>query len=302
MIFLKTDNFTKLSVKEILLTMLGTAILSFGVAVFIIPSGIVMGGVSGISLIINGLFPKISADLSVTVLTWLLFAFGAVVLGKDFALKTLVSAIVYPLGISVFSVLNSDTVFGGLFFLDGSPHGNVTLLISALFGGLLVGTGCAVAFIGGGSTGGADIIAFALCRRFKSLTTSSVIFIIDSVIIALGLAIIRDLIITLLGIIAAFVSALAVDKIFVGGQKAVTVQVVSDKADTLSGKIIENLGRTATLCEVVGGYSGRKKQMLTVSLTVSQYAELKKIIENTDTNAFVTAFHTHEIHGEGWTK
>lgn len=113
---MKTDSLPKLSAKEILLTMLGTAILSFGVAVFIIPSGIVIGGVSGMSLIINGLFPSISADLSVTVLTWLLFAFGAVVLGKDFALKTLVSAIVYPLGISVFSVLNSATAFGGLFF------------------------------------------------------------------------------------------------------------------------------------------------------------------------------------------
>ncbi len=288
--------------KNIFLTVFGTLILAFGTAVFIIPFDLVVGGMSGFAIVLHKLFGAISVDLAIALMTWGTFALGAAVLGGEFALKTLVSTVIYPVAIALFSKLCSPEVLNGIFYLKGSPHGDIALLISALFGGVLIGTSCAVTFVGGGSTGGIDVLAFILCRFFKRMKSSTAIFCLDTSAVLLGLIVINDLVLTLLGIISAFVSALAVDKIFVGGQKAYTAQIISDNSAQISRAIIERLGRTATVSEVIGGYSGLKKQMLTVSFTVSQYAELRDIIGSTDKSAFVTVHETHEINGEGWTR
>ena len=90
--------------KNLSLVVLGTLILSFGTAIFLLPFNLVTGGVSGIALVISNLvsIKWLSIDLTVTILTWILFLLGLAVLGKNFALKTLVSTIVYPLGVSLF--------------------------------------------------------------------------------------------------------------------------------------------------------------------------------------------------------
>lgn len=289
-------------VENIFLTVFGTLISAFGTAVFIIPFDLVVGGMSGFAIVLHKLFGALSVDTAISLMTWGTFVLGAAVFGKEFALKTLVSTVIYPIAITLFSKLCSPEILNGIFYLKESPHNDIVLPISALFGGVLIGTGCAVTFIGGGSTGGIDVLAFILCKLFKSIKSSTAIFCLDSSAVLLGLIVINDLVITLLGIISAFVSALAVDKIFVGGQKAYTAQIISEHSAEINRAIIERLGRTATVSEVTGGYSGRKRQMLTVSFTVSQYAELRDILGSTDKNAFVTVHETHEINGEGWTR
>ena len=125
---------------------------------------------------------------------------------------------------------------------------------------------------------------------------------LDSATIILGMLVLKDLVITLLGIISAFVSALMVDKIFVGGSKAIIAQVISNDYEEINREIISRLERTTTLVNVKGGYSGTKREMLIVSLTMNQYAELMSIINSIDKNAFVTVHRAYEINGEGWTR
>lgn len=291
-------------IKNICLIILGTLTLSFGTAVFIIPFNLVVGGVSSLAIILDKLITAdfITVNLLVTVITWTLFFIGLLCLGKNFAFKTLISSIVYPIGISAFSKLVDPNVLNGLFYIQGTQYSDIAILIAALFGGVLVGAGCAVTFVGGGSTGGMDILSFIICRFVKKLRSSVVIFMLDSATIILGMLVLKDLVITLLGIISAFVSALMVDKIFVGGSKAIIAQVISNDYEEMNREIISRLERTTTLVNVKGGYSGTKKEMLIVSLTMNQYAELMSIINSIDKKAFVTVHRAYEINGEGWTR
>ena len=291
-------------IKNICLIILGTLTLSFGTAVIIIPFNLVVGGVSSLAIILDKLITAdfITVNLLVTVITWTLFFIGLLCLGKNFAFKTLISSIVYPIGISAFSKLVDPNVLNGLFYIQGTQYSDIAILIAALFGGVLVGAGCAVTFVGGGSTGGMDILSFIICRFVKKLRSSVVIFMLDSATIILGMLVLKDLVITLLGIISAFVSALMVDKIFVGGSKAIIAQVISNDYEEINREIISRLERTTTLVNVKGGYSGTKREMLIVSLTMNQYAELMSIINSIDKNAFVTVHRAYEINGEGWTR
>lgn len=290
-------------IKNIFLTVFGTAVLAFGSAVFLIPFDLITGGVSGIGLILVDIIPfDISIDLYVTILTWALFLLGLFVLGRDFALKTLVSTIVYPVFFSLFLHLSDPEVLDGFFYLKSMAHGNIHLLIAAIFGGIFVGAGCAITFLGGGSTGGVDILAFAICKIFKRLKSSVVIFVIDAAVVILGMFVTKDLVVTLLAVSSAFAAALVIDYIFVGSSKAFVANIVSDKYKEINEIVITKLDRTTTIFDAVGGYSGENKKVVMVSFTIRQYSELMNIIHKTDKNAFVTINRAHEINGEGWTR
>ena len=201
--------------KSLALTLLGTAILAFGTALFIIPYDLVTGGVTGVAIALEHIFGHFMPISSlIAILTWTLFGVGIAVLGTGFALKTFVSALFYPACISLFSHLTSPDVMGGFFCLGTSRYGHVAIILAAIFGGALQGAGCAITFLGGGSTGGMDIVAFCMCKISKDLRSSVAIFCVDACVIFFGMFALRDLVLSLLGIVAAAISAIAVDKIF----------------------------------------------------------------------------------------
>jgi len=290
--------------KNILLVISGTLILAFGTAVFIIPFELVSGGVSGIAIIIDKFFGNgfLTVDFTITILTWGLFIVGFIFLGKRFALKTLISTLVYPIGISLFLKLVNPEIMNGFFCLKESEYGEVSLILAAIFGGVFVGAGCAVTFLGGGSTGGVDIIAFILCKFFRRWRHSVVMFFVDALTVILGMFVIKNMVISLLGITSAFISASVIDKIFLGESKAFMAQIVSDRYKDINKMVIKKLERTTSLVDITGGYSGAKKKMVLVSFTMNQYAEIINIINKVDKNAFITIHRAHEINGEGWTR
>jgi uncharacterized membrane-anchored protein YitT (DUF2179 family) len=301
-VFARTD--VRRTLKNVLLIVAGTLILAFGSAIFLLPFELVAGGVSGISLILSHLLPWdfITLDALVTVLTWSLFLVGWLVLGKSFAIKTLLSTIVYPFAVSLFLKLTDPAVLGGFFCLKASPYGEISLILASVLGGVFVGTGCAVTFLGGGSTGGVDVIAFTVCRIWKKLKSPRVLFTVDAAIIIAGVFVLQDLVLCLLGILSAFVASVMVDRVFLGGNRAFVAMIVSDRADEINAAVIESLERTTTLLDGKGGYTGAPKRVVMVSFTMTQYAELMRIVTRIDKLAFVTVYRAHEINGEGWTR
>ena len=289
--------------KNIILVMLGTVILAFGVGVFIVPFNLVSGGMPSMAIILNELIPIefLTVDIYMTVLTWALFFVGLFALGKNFAMKTLLSTILYPPLSSLFLRLVSADAFGGFFNLSGSEHASIAILVAAIFGGAAVGAGCAITFLGGGSTGGVDIIALSISKRFKRIKSSHVLFLTDTALVILGMFIIGDFVISLLGITSAFVSAAVVDRIFLGRSRAFIAHIVSEHYLEINEAIIKNVHRTTTVIPVVGGYTKSQKHMLMVSFTMRQYAELFATVNRIDKNAFITVHAAHEINGEGWT-
>ena len=185
---------------SLLLTVLGTLVLAFSTGALIIPHKLVVGGVSGIAIILDVFFP-LGKEAWIAVLSIVLFIFGLVLLGKGFMLKTLVSTFLYPPAAALFSRI-------GIFAGEG------WLLTAAILSGVLTGLGCALAFLGGGSTGGVDILALVIENRTLKIRTSRVIFIIDSAVIILGVLILRDTVLAALGVLSASLTALVIDKIF----------------------------------------------------------------------------------------
>ena len=295
--------------KNTALVVLGTVVLAFGTGLFIIPFALVNGGVSGLGIIaersLSGvpLLSELSSTFYASVFNWFLFALGFILLGRAFAMQTLVSTLVYPIALSFAVFLASGNALGGFFNLHSeiyNSYGELPQIIATVFGGALIGAGCAITFIGGGSTGGTDVLALILSKYIKSLKSSFAMFICDSLVIVLGMLIIGDLILSLLGILSAFISALAIDKLFLGESYALTAYVISDKCDSINDAIIDRLDRTTTVLPCKGGYSGKDGMLLMTTFSARQYAEFTAIISSIDKKAFVTVHRAHEINGEGW--
>jgi len=292
----------KTALKNLFLVVAGTVILALGTALFVIPNDLVVGGVSGLGIIIEKILPFefFTVDLIITILTWLLFFMGLIILGKSFAMKTLVSTIVYPPALSIFMRITTPEFFDGFFMMDSTNGAH--LIISAIFFGILCGIGCALSFIGGGSTGGSDILGFIVSKFCKRLKSSIAIGIIDGSIVVLGIFFIQNFVLTLLGVLAVFLSTLVIDKVFIGTSKAFVAQIVTAQYEEISKAVISELDRTTTIINVIGGYSGTEHKMVMVSFSMRQYSELINIINKNDKYAFVTIHRAHEINGEGWTR
>lgn len=290
-------------IKNCLLIVIGTAILAFGTAVFIVPYQIVNGGVSGLSLVIKDFIPlDISIDLYITIFTWALFFLGLAFLGKDFAIKTFLSSLFYPIFFSLFSLLVDPNVFNGLFILHNTAYPDIAIIIAAIFGGVLTGCGISIVFLAGGSTGGCDVLAFIVCKFIPRINSAVAVFAIDAIIIVLGLFSMNDLVLSLLGITSAFVCSLMVDKVFLGSSTAYVAQIITDASNNISKRVILQMDRTATIVDVVGAYSNKPKKMVIVSFNLREYGKLMGIINDEDPGAFIQIFRSHETHGEGWTQ
>ena len=288
--------------KNLYLVVIGTVILAFGTSLFMIPFDLVAGGVTGIAIALGGIIPRevLSVQLIITILTWTLFLLGFIVLGRRFAVKTLVSTVVYPAAISLFSMLVSPDVLGGYFDLATGAHGDIALLIASLAGGVLVGLGCALTFLGGGSTGGLDVIVFIICKYIPRLKSSRLMFVLDASVVVFGVFAIKDIVVSLLGIMTAFVVALVIDRVFLGGERGLFAEIVTEKSEELTGRIINDLHRTTTIVSAKGGYSGKQLSVVKVYLKMSEYTALYDLVRKTDKRAFITVAKAYEIRGEGW--
>ena len=195
--------------KNIFLVIVGTLILALGTALFAFPFGLVSGGVSGLSIVLEKIFssPSLSAQRAAAALNWLFFFLGLFSLGYSFAARTLASCIVYPFGISLFSFLAKTLISPEYTDVNVGTGG---LLIASVLGGTLIGIGCAITFIGGGSTGGTDVLAFIGCKLFPKLKTHTAIFATDAVIILLGAFVTANPTITFFGILTSLFSALSI--------------------------------------------------------------------------------------------
>lgn len=300
------SKITLKSFKNFGLVVLGTFILAVAVELFILPASLNTGGVSGIAVcfeyagITNEVF---SAEMIITIFTWGLFLVSIVFLGWKFSLQTLVSTIFYPIFIYVLEWVIGEwdwLLITNAVSLINQP--SMAKLLCSIFGGACVGIGISITFLGGGSTGGVDVITFILCKYFKRLKSSLSIFVIDAFIIILGVALNpnHDIALALLGVMSAFIAAIVVDKLFVGGQKTFVAYIVTSKSKEITNDVITLLDRTTSILDIEGGYSKTMKKMVMLSFTMKQYSQVIGIVSRNDPNAFLTINSAHEINGEGF--
>lgn len=285
----------KRSLIRILYVILGSAILGLGAGFFLGPHNIVSGGLTGIGIIFQALF-NWNLDTVVWVLQIAFFFLGFIFLGKNMALKTIVATIVYPATLTLGGYLASLDILGfSNFFESSNAMGQI---LAAVFGGVFVGAGVGLTFLGGGSTGGVDILVLII-QKFTKSKTSKLTFLVDGLIVLAGLAAMGDIGITLIGIVSAFITAIMIDKIF-DTENNVIVSIISKKYAELNKIILEKLDRGSTIVDATGGYSQQGVKMLQVVLERREYYVLEDIIAEEDPQAFMFMSKVSSVRGEGF--
>jgi len=274
----------------------GSLIMAFGSVIFIAKCELVTGGISGIAVIINHYAATNVYDFVVAGFYAFFLILGFIFLGKQFAAKTVVSTSV----VTAFTfIFNRVPAFNDLAkaFLGDKTIGN--LILCGLFGGVLVGTGVGLTFVGGGSTGGFDVLSL-MGRKYLRIKESITSFTVDAIVIVIGMFTLKGLDKALIGILSAFMVALLVDFVYVRKMSSVMVDVISNKWEEISKFAQDDLGRGATIIPIEGGYNREKKYMLRVIIFKNQYEEFRNKIAEIDPKAFICFTNTAVVFGEGF--
>lgn len=277
---------------------LGTFLLSFGSVIFLTKAELVAGGVSGIAIIIQHFVDVAIYDYLVAGLTVLFWVIGLIFLGKDFALKTALSSLLY-IG---FTFLFKRVVFFDELaktFAGEQLAGN--LILCGIFGGVFIGGGVAITFLGGGSSGGIDVLQLLL-SKYTGIKESVSGFLIDGIIILVGMFSMQLWVQSLCGILSSFVTAALIEIVYIKNQTAYQVDIISDKWEEISRYAQDELERGATIIHAQGGYKGEERVILRVVFDRFQYEKIKKYIASVDPKAFVTYTQTNAVFGEGFKK
>ena len=282
------------------LIVIGSTLLALGTAIFLTKLEIVSGGVSGIGIIIQHFVGgERIIDIVVAILTIALWVVGFFFCGREFAFRTLLSSILYPLLLSLFYRIDfftniANSVAGG----DAPTVGNI--LICGLFSGVFVGAGVGLTFLGKGSTGGVDVIVYLLAKHTR-IKESIWSFVVDgTVIIASMILIPGNWINSLVGLLSAFVTASMIEFVYNGNISSYQADIISDKWEEISHYAQDELGRGATIIHAEGGYKGEERIILRVVFEKRQADKLMKFIAKVDPHAFVTYTRTRAVYGEGF--
>lgn len=318
-----TSEPPKKIIKNILFVLLGALVYSIGDSFFLIPMGVICGGVTSLSLIFHSLpgFQALSVQTYVLIITWLFFAIGLFTIGLKYSLKQLVFSIAYPLFDFLFewvlnvAVINSvpildlsrisqDIVFASGSVILASSDGMLAIsyLIAAIFGGAITGAGIGFTFVGGGSSGGTDVINI-LNNKYFGIRIGTSSFLMDFLIITGGFfANGYNLVPTMVGLMAAFICSYMIDKVYLGNNRYYLAQIVSAKWEEINDFINKQLGRGTTLLVSKGGYTKKDITVVEACFDKQDYALIKQSIYQIDPNAFVTFMSTTEILGYGFSR
>ena len=296
-----------------LLVVIGSVLVAFGNTVFLTPLDINAGGLNGIGIIIMNFVSEssrlIAYNIVIYSLSVALWFIGFFFISKDFAIKTLVSTIVFPFATSLFTIIPGTKDFAqditNILLSYGNEPTIGTYMLFALVGGVIVGFGVAITFIGGGSTGGVDVLTF-IFEKFLRIKQSIASFMIDGLVVGLGLCILcpldaqQYLLPCFVGILSVTITALMIDIVYIAFLTVYQVDVISSQWEKISKYAQDKIGRGATIIYAKGGYQGDERVMVRVVLSKIQCEELRAFISTVDPSAFVTITTTKAVFGEGF--
>jgi len=283
-------------IKEYIFISFGLALYAAGWSLFLIPNGLVGGGVTGISAIIYYI-TGIQISYSFFVINIILLAIALKILGKAFGVKTVVGVIL----VTIFLRLFPDIIPREL--IEDIAIGNGKLL-SAIMGGICTGAGIAITFTQGGSTGGTDIIALMI-NKYRNISAGKLILMMDVVIIASSLLIpsgesVGDrFAIILYGFILITVTSYSLDLILSGLRQSQQVFIFSRNYGEIADKIT-TLGRGVTVIEGTGWYTKKNGKILLVIVKKSEINYIFKMIREIDRDAFISVGNVMGVYGKGF--
>lgn len=282
------------SIRDYALIVLSSLIQAVSLRLFFIPANLASGGVSGISQLINhftgwpvGLMVFIG-NVPLFLLGWRYFG------GVKFAARTAVAIVTYA--------LLTDLLLRIPFFVEYSQalindlQGDIFL--NSLYGAIVSGVGFGLVYRARGTSGGSDILARILNNWRGVSMTQSYLMVDTAVILSAGFVFGWKQ--ALYAMIALYVSGLVAETVLEGGTTSRTAMIITDKADEISARVLENLQRGVTYLQGMGAYTGAPRLVLYCVVSRSEVAALKTLVHEIDPNAFMVIGVAHEALGEGF--
>lgn len=270
---------------DILYDMAGGAVFAVGLGCFVGPAQIAPGGVSGISILVNYLLgiPVGTMNMAINI-PLLLLAWR--ILGRKITLKTLRSVFIQSLMIDLCSLW--------------LPVYQGDRIMAALFGGVAIGVGLAPVFMRGSTTGGTDIVSRLIQRRFRHVSIGKLIFLVDTMVLLLSVAVFQNIETGLYGMICIYTSNHILDGILYGLDTGKVVLVISQRYQEISRRVMDQLERGVTFLQGTGAWSGEEKRVLLCAVRSNQCILVEEIVRGIDPDAFLIVMEANEIVGEGF--
>ncbi|KUK69027.1 MAG: hypothetical protein XD89_0882 [Anaerolineae bacterium 49_20] len=284
--FFSQIEFTKRALWDYVLILLGAFIQAMALRLFLVPSDLVSGGISGLAQLINH-YSSFPIGLIVLLGNIPLFILGWQYLGGPrFAVRTILSILAF----SIFT----DTL---ALFMPGS---GVTddLVLNTLYGGLLLGIGLGIVYRGRGTSGGTDILGRILNRHF-GITISQAYLITDSVVV-LGAGFVFGWSKALYGLVLIYVSGLAAETALQGTNIIRTAMIVTAETEAVTHAIMHDLERGVTILSGTGGYTGEPRAVIYCTVSRMEINRLKILVHDIDPRAFMVIGQAQEALGEGF--
>ncbi len=273
--------------KAVLLILAGTFIMAAAYVYFISPYKLAPGGVYGIAIVFHHLFGlptgmvALAMDIPLTII-------GIKVLGPRFGWKTVLGFVSMAIFVDVLTYFQGDVPL-----VEGDA------LLSAVFGGVLIGLGLGLVFKSKATSGGSDIIAMMI-NKYTKIPLGQLMIYVDSVIVLVSLIAFKDWKIPLYSWIVIFITGKVVDIVLQGTSYNKALYIISDKYDEIRNKIVVDVNRGGTIFNGEGLYSSKEKKIIYTIVTRRESEILKEYVYNIDPDAFISIMNTHENLGHGF--
>ena len=273
-------------IKNIIGIMIGNTIYALGVLLFIVPNGLITGGSTGLAIAAHHVF-GIPITVFVSLFNVLMFVLGYVILGKTFALTTLMSTFYYPLILT----LLEQTI--------GYTQMTTDPLLSALLGGVMIGSAIGIVIKCNASTGGMDIPPLVLNKKM-GIPVSLSMYAFDFMILLMQVFY-TDKEMVLYGIVLVAVYTIVLDKVLVVGKAQTEVMIISKDYEKINNAIIHELDRGSTMLKSVSGYMKNEYPVVMTVVSNRELPRLNELVLNIDDHAFMVVSKVNEVRGRGFT-
>lgn len=280
------EIFRRENLSDFLYIILGCIVQAIGMVVFMVPAKLVSGGISGLAQVINHLtgwpigMMTLIGNIPMLIIGWRY-------LGRlKFAVRTLTAVFLF----SVFT----DVIY--YFFPDPTLTGD--LFLNTIFGSVIMGIGFGLVYLGGGTSGGTDIIGRILNQRL-GLPISYSYLVCDTLPILLG-AVFFGWELALYALIAVYISGKAAEVISEGNSSFRQAYIISDAYAQIAEQIMTQMEHGVTVLHGAGGYSGKEKEILYCVIYRGEVNTLKKLVAEADPDAFMIVGQANEVLGEGF--
>lgn len=269
---------------DILVCIIGSALVGTALSVFTIPNEIAPGGISGLSTALAYVLGVRVSVLSLVLNIPIMLA-AYRLLGKRSFLYTLLSTALLSGFIELASFLPVYT-------------GNI--LIAAVYGGVLTGIGIGILFLRNITTGGTDLIALMLHKAFPNVPNGTILAVIDGIVVLIAVLVFQKIEVALTSVLTIYFSSKVIDLIAQGVDYAKVIYIVTDKGKELSAVLNSSTDRGNTVIKAFGGYTGAEKQLVITVTRRNVLAQTLQLIHATDPAAFTFVTDSTEVHGEGF--